>query len=180
MRREGQGGGGKERPRLLKHPSRKERTSAGHRSDVLEPTVTFGRWTVRSTGPTDERSNFDDWASIDWPAVERNVRRLTSRQERYATSRDTTVIGLRQPEAIDDPLGELAPKGARRSCASSVRQVQQNGHGCGCGCALWVTRQRYPQAWFTPLCGAPPFSALVDSPCSGSGALPASSRGFRQ
>jgi putative transposase len=29
-------------------------------------------------------------------------------------SRDTTVIRLRQPEAIDDPLSELAREGARR------------------------------------------------------------------
>jgi hypothetical protein len=34
---------------------------------------------VRSTEPTDGRGNFDDWASIDWPAVERNVRRLQER-----------------------------------------------------------------------------------------------------
>ena len=29
-------------------------------------------------------------------------------------SRDTTVIPLRQPEAIDDPLSEIAREGARR------------------------------------------------------------------
>ena len=29
-------------------------------------------------------------------------------------SRDTTVIRLRQPDAIDDPLSELAREGARR------------------------------------------------------------------
>jgi putative transposase len=32
-------------------------------------------------------------------------------------SRDTTVISLRQPEAIDDPLSELAREGARRMLA---------------------------------------------------------------
>ena len=37
--------------------------------------------------------------------------------KRYAMSRDTTVIGLRQPDAIDDPLTELAREGARRMLA---------------------------------------------------------------
>jgi len=32
-------------------------------------------------------------------------------------SRDTTVIALRQPDAIDDPLTELAREGARRILA---------------------------------------------------------------
>jgi len=32
-------------------------------------------------------------------------------------SRDTTVIPLRQPEAIDDPLSEIAREGARRMLA---------------------------------------------------------------
>src|SRR5208282_820011 len=41
----------------------------------------------------------------------------TSRKERYAMSRDSTVIRLRQPEAIDDPLSELAREGARRMLA---------------------------------------------------------------
>jgi hypothetical protein len=34
---------------------------------------------VRSTERTDGRGDLDDWASIDWPAVERNVRRLQER-----------------------------------------------------------------------------------------------------
>ncbi len=33
-------------------------------------------------------------------------------------SKDTTVIQLRQPEAIDDPLTELAREGARRMLAT--------------------------------------------------------------
>jgi putative transposase len=32
-------------------------------------------------------------------------------------SRDSTVIAFRQPEAIDDPLSELAREGARRMLA---------------------------------------------------------------
>ena len=38
-------------------------------------------------------------------------------KERYAMSRDTTVISFRQPEAIDDPLTEVAREGARRMLA---------------------------------------------------------------
>jgi hypothetical protein len=34
--------------------------------------------------------------------------------ERYTKSRDATVIPFRRPEAIDDPLSELAREGARR------------------------------------------------------------------
>ena len=33
-------------------------------------------------------------------------------------SRDTTVIRLRQPDAIDDPLTEVAREGARRMLAT--------------------------------------------------------------
>src|SRR6202040_1981142 len=40
-----------------------------------------------------------------------------SRKERYAMSRDSTVLPFRQPEAIDDPLSELAREGARRMLA---------------------------------------------------------------
>src|SRR3981189_2402126 len=39
------------------------------------------------------------------------------RKERYAMSRDTTIIALRQPDNIDDPLTELAREGARRMLA---------------------------------------------------------------
>jgi hypothetical protein len=41
----------------------------------------------------------------------------TSRKERYTMRRDTTVIAFRQPEAIDDPLTEVAREGARRMLA---------------------------------------------------------------
>src|SRR5262249_37589344 len=41
----------------------------------------------------------------------------TSRKERYAMPRDATVIPFRQPEAIDDPLTEVAREGARRMLA---------------------------------------------------------------
>jgi putative transposase len=34
--------------------------------------------------------------------------------------RDTTVIAFRQPEAIDDPLTEVAREGARRMLASFI------------------------------------------------------------
>jgi len=35
-------------------------------------------------------------------------------------SRDTTVIRLRQPYAVDDPLSELAREGARRMLAQAL------------------------------------------------------------
>ena len=35
-------------------------------------------------------------------------------------SRDTTVIRFRQPDAIDDPLTELAREGARRMLATAL------------------------------------------------------------
>src|SRR5438046_6700034 len=35
-------------------------------------------------------------------------------------SRDTTVVAFRQPEAIDDPLSELAREGARRMLAQML------------------------------------------------------------
>jgi hypothetical protein len=38
-------------------------------------------------------------------------------EKRYAMSRDTTVVPFRQPEAIDDPLTEVAREGARRMLA---------------------------------------------------------------
>ena len=41
----------------------------------------------------------------------------TSRKERYAMSRDSNVLRFRQPEAVDDPLTELAREGARRMLA---------------------------------------------------------------
>jgi hypothetical protein len=34
---------------------------------------------VRITEPTGGRGDLDDWASINWPAAERNVRRLQER-----------------------------------------------------------------------------------------------------
>ena len=35
-------------------------------------------------------------------------------------SRDTTVVRLRQPDVIDDPLSELAREGARRMLAQAL------------------------------------------------------------
>src|SRR5271169_3106913 len=42
------------------------------------------------------------------------------RKERYAMLKDTTVISFRQPDAIDDPLTELAREGARRMLAQAL------------------------------------------------------------
>src|ERR1700676_1932550 len=44
----------------------------------------------------------------------------TSRKERYAMSRDSNVLQFRQPDAIDDPLNELAREGARRILAQAL------------------------------------------------------------
>src|SRR6266403_2213416 len=42
------------------------------------------------------------------------------RKERYAMLKDTTVVRFRQPDAIDDPLTELAREGARRILAQAL------------------------------------------------------------
>ena len=41
-------------------------------------------------------------------------------KERYAMSEDASVIRLRQPESIEDPLTEIARDGARRMLASAL------------------------------------------------------------
>src|SRR5258708_30120144 len=41
-------------------------------------------------------------------------------KERYAMLKGTTVVRFRQPDAIDDPLTELAREGARRILARAV------------------------------------------------------------
>jgi hypothetical protein len=46
-------------------------------------------------------------------------------------SRDTTVIAFRQPEAIDDPLSELAREGAR--CIPET-PIALCGSICRCAC----------------------------------------------
>ena len=49
-------------------------------------------------------------------------------------SRDTTVIRLRQPDAIDDPLSELAREGARRMLGRVLsrrsRRLRRPVEGC--------------------------------------------------
>jgi hypothetical protein len=52
-------------------------------------------------------------------------------------SRDTTVIPFRQPEAIDDPLTEVAREGARRMLAPWCAQAPA---GCaGTAAPIWRT-----------------------------------------
>src|ERR1700722_6859698 len=41
-------------------------------------------------------------------------------KERYAMLKGTTVVRFRQPDAIDDPLSELAREGARRMLAQAL------------------------------------------------------------
>jgi len=42
-------------------------------------------------------------------------------KERYAMQKTTDIIALRQPEAVDDPLTEIARDGARRMLAAALR-----------------------------------------------------------
>ncbi len=44
----------------------------------------------------------------------------TSERERYAMNEDTSIVELRQPGAVDDPLTEIAREGARRMLASAL------------------------------------------------------------
>ena len=44
----------------------------------------------------------------------------TSERERYAMTEDTSIVALRQPGAVDDPLSEIAREGARRMLASAL------------------------------------------------------------
>jgi hypothetical protein len=41
-------------------------------------------------------------------------------KERYATMSDTTVVPLRQPETVDDPLTAVLRNGARRLLAQAI------------------------------------------------------------
>ena len=64
-------------------------------------------------------------------------------------SRDTTVIPFRQPEAIDDPLSELAREGARRMLAQ-VLIAEANSfrrHVEGLEIAGWPRPCRAPRPW---------------------------------
>lgn len=42
-------------------------------------------------------------------------------KKRYAMKNDTNIIALRQPEAVDDPLTEIAREGAHRMLAAALR-----------------------------------------------------------
>jgi transposase-like protein len=42
-------------------------------------------------------------------------------KERYAMTKDTEIIALRQPESVEDPLTEIARDGARRMLAAALR-----------------------------------------------------------
>jgi len=45
---------------------------------------------------------------------------LNSRRSRYAISSSSTVVSLRQPDAVDDPLTAVLRDGARRLLAQAV------------------------------------------------------------
>jgi hypothetical protein len=42
-------------------------------------------------------------------------------KERYAMTKDTDIIALRQPDSVDDPLTEIARDGARQMLAAALR-----------------------------------------------------------
>ena len=64
-------------------------------------------------------------------------------------SRDSIVIPLRQPEAIDDPLSELAREGARRMLAQVLiaRGELLCRHVEGFEIAGWPRPCRAPWPW---------------------------------
>jgi RNA-directed DNA polymerase len=74
---------------------------------------------VRSTEPTDGRGNFNDWASIDWPAVERNVRRLQERIYRASQNGEMTKVRNLQNLLVRSSAAKLL----------AIRQVTQINRG---------------------------------------------------
>ena len=68
-------------------------------------------------------------------------------KERYAASRDTTVIAFRQREAVDDPLSELAREGGRRMLAQVlIAEANLCRHGRTC-IAGWPRPHRASWPW---------------------------------
>ena len=45
---------------------------------------------------------------------------LNSRRSRYAMTSDSTVVSLRQPDTVDDPLTAVLRSGARRLLAQAI------------------------------------------------------------
>src|SRR5512134_2951003 len=74
---------------------------------------------VRSTERTNGRSDLDDWASIDWSAVERSVRRLQERIFRASQNGETAKVRNLQQLLVRSRAAKLL----------AIRQVTQINRG---------------------------------------------------
>jgi RNA-directed DNA polymerase len=74
---------------------------------------------VRSTERTDGRGDLDDWASIDWSAVERTVRRLQERIFRASQNGETAKVRNLQQLLVRSRAAKLL----------AIRQVTQINRG---------------------------------------------------
>ena len=74
---------------------------------------------MRSTEPTGGRGDLDDWASIDWPAVERNVRRLQERIFRASQNGERAKVRNLQKLLVRSKAAKLL----------AIRQVTQINRG---------------------------------------------------
>src|SRR5512144_1857132 len=74
---------------------------------------------VRSTERTDGRGDLDDWASIDWSAVERTVRRLQERIFRASQNGETAKVRNLQQLLVRSSAAKLL----------AIRQVTQINRG---------------------------------------------------
>ena len=74
---------------------------------------------MRSTERTDGRGDLDDWASIDWSAVERSVRRLQERIFRASQNGETAKVRNLQQLLVRSSAAKLL----------AIRQVTQINRG---------------------------------------------------
>ena len=72
---------------------------------------------------------------------------------------DTTVVALRQPEAVDDPLTTVLRSGARRLLAQAVGRKPRpswprcGAFGCRTGASGWSVMATGRSAWCRPASG---------------------------
>jgi RNA-directed DNA polymerase len=90
---------------------------------------------VRSTERTDGRGDLDDWASIDWPAVERNVRRLQERIFRASQNGETATVRNLQQLLVRSSAAKLL----------AIRQVTQINCGRNTLVHRWCRPGRVPR-----------------------------------
>jgi hypothetical protein len=64
-------------------------------------------------------------------------------KERYAITSNTTVVPLRQPETVEDPLTAVLRSGAHRLLAQAIEAeaaaflAEMKGSGCRTGGSAW-------------------------------------------